>query len=425
VLVPDLIPLAGRLPGKILPDPEDLVFFDLETTGLSGGAGTVAFLAAFGRFTPIRRGQAPGMDRGAEADPPGFRLRIDQYLLLDYSGEHDFLEVLLPEFLRAGGSSLAFTYNGKSFDAQILKTRCLMNGFTPPVYDHADLLHPARRLWRRVLPSCSQGEIETAVLGLDRTADVPGALAPDIWFSFLRSGDGEALLGICDHNVRDIVGLAALFSALGHIARDPLETGKAYRVDMAALALRWREAARGGLFPALPPGRFPGLPELRETAEGLLAAAEGDHPGITYIRGLDLIRGGSPEAGRGRLRSLLGEHIPPPLRAAAYRTLSIDAEWRLRDLKAALDYVEAALGVCRASRLKSQKIADQAIFYPANSESTPDNRDFCGTDGAKIYKCNRLLGLETIGGRLETEFLRRRDRLRLKAARHGGGAAAP
>jgi hypothetical protein len=50
------------------------------------------------------------------------------------------------------------------------------------------------------------------------------------------------------------------------------------------------------------------------------------------------------------------------------------------------------LGVCRALRVKPQKIADQAIFYPANSESTPDNRDFCGTGGAKIHKCNRLLG---------------------------------
>jgi biotin transport system permease protein len=47
------------------------------------------------------------------------------------------------------------------------------------------------------------------------------------------------------------------------------------------------------------------------------------------------------------------------------------------------------LGVCRASRVKSQKIADQAIFYPANSESTPDNRDFCVTGDTKIHKCKR------------------------------------
>jgi hypothetical protein len=49
-------------------------------------------------------------------------------------------------------------------------------------------------------------------------------------------------------------------------------------------------------------------------------------------------------------------------------------------------------------RVKPQKIADQAIFSPANSvepkvRSTPDNRDFCGTGGAKIHKCNRLPAL--------------------------------
>jgi hypothetical protein len=367
VLIPDLL----RYAGSGVPEPGDLVFFDLETTGLSGGAGTVAFLAAFGRFTPIRDQRdaaGPARPPKAAGAPPGFRLQIDQYLLLDYPGEYDFLGALLPEFRKTGGPPLAVTYNGKSFDSQILRTRCLMNGIAPPVYYHADLLHPARRLWRRVLPSCSQGEIETAVLGLDRTADVPGALAPDIWFSFLRSGDGGTLSGICDHNVRDILGLASLFSALGHIAGNPLETGKAYRADMASLALRWREAARGG--PAREKGTGPGL---RETAEELLAAAGKDHPEVTYIQGLDLIRDGSLREGRRRLRSLLGGTIPPRVRAAAYRTLAVDAEWRLRDLKAALDYVGAALD------------------------------------------------LDVIGEGLKTEFRRRRDRLNQKAARQGRG----
>jgi hypothetical protein len=50
-------------------------------------------------------------------------------------------------------------------------------------------------------------------------------------------------------------------------------------------------------------------------------------------------------------------------------------------------------GVCHASRVKPQKNACQAIFYSANSESTPDNRDFCVTDGAKIHKYDRMLGI--------------------------------
>ncbi|MDR1929173.1 MAG: phosphate propanoyltransferase [Treponema sp.] len=58
-------------------------------------------------------------------------------------------------------------------------------------------------------------------------------------------------------------------------------------------------------------------------------------------------------------------------------------------------------GVCCDSRIKSPKIADQAIanlcsIYPANSHRTsgscsPENRDFCVINDEKIYKRNGLL----------------------------------
>jgi hypothetical protein len=121
-----------------------------------------------------------------------------------------------------------------------------MNGFEPPVFYHADLLHPCRRLWKRVLPNCSQAAVETLILGLDRSGDTPGALAPDIWFSFLRSGDPLALSGICDHNVKDIAGLAVLFLALADIAERPLEAEEARRCDPEQLALCWRRSEPWG-----------------------------------------------------------------------------------------------------------------------------------------------------------------------------------
>ena len=113
VLVPDLRRITET--GHALPQPEDFLFFDLETTGLSGGAGTVAFLAAFGRL-----------------ERTGTKLRITQYLLLDYPGENDFLEALLAEFNNR--QQVVVSFNGKSFDSQILKTRCLMHGMKPPEY---------------------------------------------------------------------------------------------------------------------------------------------------------------------------------------------------------------------------------------------------------------------------------------------------
>jgi uncharacterized protein YprB with RNaseH-like and TPR domain len=351
ILVPDLF----RYP-RPQARPEDLVFFDLETTGLSGGAGTVAFLAAFGHFT---------------AGEGGYRLRVDQYLLLDYPGEPDFLDALLREFAPPGGPPLIVTYHGKTFDAQILRTRCLMNGIAPPDFFHADLLHPARRLWKRLLPSCSQGQIETAVLGLDRTGDIPGALAPEIWFTFLKTGETGPLLGICDHYVKDIFGLARLLAALGRIAEDPLGALSLYPYDLENLALRWRKfrgpngdsffrGPNGDSFSGGPNGdSFSGGPngdsrlngpggasreEFSPAGEGLLVeAARRGHPRAILTLARDLFLEGRFEPGRAWFRDLARGDHPHRLRAVAFRALAMDAERRLGDPAQALAYVEAAL----------------------------------------------------------------------------------
>jgi uncharacterized protein YprB with RNaseH-like and TPR domain len=314
ILIPDIVHYT-RIAGP--PSLTDLLFFDLETTGLSGGAGTVAFLAAFGRI----------LTTGS------LRLRIDQYLLLDYPGEYDFLETLLGEFPApdAGGKPpLVITYNGKCFDSQILKNRCLMNGLTPPAYPQGDLLHPARRLWKRVLPSCSQGDIETMILGLDRTRDIPGSQAPEIWFSFLKTGLPDVLLGICDHNVRDLLGLAFLTAAFAEIALDPLSGGERYRCDPESLALTWRKRSRA----------MEG--ETRRKGDALLAAAEA-YPRAAYTLALDHFRAARHADGRRLFLKLCGAAAPDALKAAAFRKLAVDAERRLKNFRLALEYTDSAL----------------------------------------------------------------------------------
>jgi hypothetical protein len=112
----------------------DLLFFDLETTGL-GGAGTVAFLAAFGRLIVPEGAPMEGRAGGP------WQLRVDQYLLLDFPGEDAFLEALLPEFGSPGFPGereaenprpVVVSYNGKAFDTPLLRTRCLMKGIRAP-----------------------------------------------------------------------------------------------------------------------------------------------------------------------------------------------------------------------------------------------------------------------------------------------------
>jgi uncharacterized protein YprB with RNaseH-like and TPR domain len=327
IVVPDLLRYT---PGKAAPG--DLLFFDLETTGLSSSAGIRAFLAAFGRLV-----SAAGETK----------LEVAQYLLLDYPGEKDFLEAVLAEFRpgKNGKAPLTVTYNGKTFDAQVLKTQCLMWGKPLPVFFHADLLHPARRLWKRVLPSCSQGEIETAVLGLDRTGDTPGAMAPDIWFAFLKTGETTALRGMCDHNVKDIFGLTRLFSALVRIAEDPLGASGVYAYDVESLALHWRKALCRVCRPNREQGKGPLLEgEIPDTGKALLRAAAGQgRPLAALALARDLFRAGEHEAGRGHLRRILEGRHSPRITALACRALAIDAERRLRDPALALSYAEAGL----------------------------------------------------------------------------------
>jgi uncharacterized protein YprB with RNaseH-like and TPR domain len=299
-------PLSAALPrplGILAPDirrypaaparVKDLLFFDLETTGLSTGPGTVAFLAGFGRLT-------------------GEGLRVDQYLLLDYPGENDFLEAVLQEFAGKGppplevSPPLVVNYNGKRFDTQLLKIRCLMNGIRPPEYAQMDLLYPCRRLWKRVLPSCSQAAIERHILSQDRSGDIPGSQAPDIWFSFLKNGESAALAQICDHNVRDIAGLLGILDALWRIAEDPFRGGEQFRCDLESLALWWHRAVHVH-------GEGPFGPGAAKTGEALLrAAAEGGYRRAAYTY---------------------------------YRALSLEAEWKRRNPALALGYVDLFLAL--------------------------------------------------------------------------------
>jgi len=254
VLIPDL-------KGKDFLSIEDFVFFDLETSGLSTGSGTVAFLAAFGRIISNS-------------------LHITQYLLLDFSGQNDFLENVLSQINNK--SSIIVTFNGKTFDSQILKTMCVMNRIIPPEYFHADLLHPSRRLWKKIIHDCSQCSIETKILEIDRTGDISGEFAPDIWFDFIKTGKTERLIQICDHNIKDIFGLSSILNEMITIAKNPFNDK--YRYDIERLALYWRKYSH-----SLEESNM--NDQIIKTGSKLLKyAAEKECPKAVYLYGYDQMR---------------------------------------------------------------------------------------------------------------------------------------
>jgi uncharacterized protein len=195
---------------------EQFAFLDTETTGLAGGAGTYAFMVGIGRFE-------------------GDEFRLAQFFLQDPAEEPAQLAAI-EEFLSPAKAIVS--YNGKSFDWPLLKTRYITNGWLPPLPDaaHIDLLHLARRMWKDRLPSRTLGELEVKILGTKRSEqDVPGWMIADLYFDYLRSGDARPLRGVFYHNEVDIVSLAALLNHMaGHLEK-PLSTKIEHGLDILAI----------------------------------------------------------------------------------------------------------------------------------------------------------------------------------------------
>lgn len=210
---------------------EAFAFLDTETSGLSGGTGTYAFMVGAGRF---------------EAGT----FRLLQFFMRDPGEEPALLEALAG-FL-APAQALV-TYNGKAFDAPLLVTRYSLHSIPIPFkdYSHVDLLPLARRLWRDRLPSRSLKYIEENVLGAPRSSqEVPGYEIPYLYFDYLRSGDASPLKGVFYHNAMDVVALAALLSHSAAILSDPFDGRVEHGLDFVALAKlfenlgKWDTAAR-------------------------------------------------------------------------------------------------------------------------------------------------------------------------------------
>jgi len=173
----------------------DVLCFDTETTGLAGGTGTRAFMV------------------GA-ADLVDGRLRIRQLLATTLAAEQAMLEAFAA-WLRPG--TVLVSYNGRSYDAPLLKARYRLARLPCPITPlaHLDLLHPARRRWRGRWENCRLATIEHRVLGVLREDDLPGSEAPRAWRDYLLGGPATDLRRVLAHNHTDVRSLMQL---LAHFA---------------------------------------------------------------------------------------------------------------------------------------------------------------------------------------------------------------
>jgi tetratricopeptide (TPR) repeat protein len=131
------------------------------------------------------------------------------------------------------------TFNGKTFDLPLLKTRYIMQGWQAPFGNlaHLDLLQLARRLWRNRLPSRTLANLEAQILGTTRgQEDVPGWDIPRLYMQYLREGDPGPLKNVFYHNAMDVISLAALMNHMANMLEDPIGVGGEHGVDLIALA---------------------------------------------------------------------------------------------------------------------------------------------------------------------------------------------
>jgi hypothetical protein len=213
--------LAGLPAGESF-DLRQTLFFDIETSGLSGGAGTYVFEIGAGFF---------------EDDA----FCVQQFFMRDLTEE--------PAYLHAIGGLLdrfeaLVTFNGRSFDLPMLNARFTLARQPRRLVraPHLDLLTPARRLWRRRLDSCSLGALERQVLGVTRgEEEVPGWLVPRLYFDYMQTGDASELAGVFYHNLIDVLSMVTLTARLGAIFHDPHAAGPLDGLDLFSLG-RWYES---------------------------------------------------------------------------------------------------------------------------------------------------------------------------------------
>lgn len=170
-------------------DLSTALFIDLETTGLSGGAGVVAFLVGLGFYREDK-------------------FYVAQFFLGELAEEERMIQELGQFFSQMNFKSVV-TYNGKCFDMPLLETRFILHkqSFILSELPHLDFLFSARSLWRHKYENCQLYHLAREVVEADRSEDIPSAEIPWRYFQYLNTGNFELIEPILYHNQEDILSL--------------------------------------------------------------------------------------------------------------------------------------------------------------------------------------------------------------------------
>ena len=305
------VPALGRLTADLpaATTLRDALFIDTETTGLAGGTGTYPFLIGAGHV---------------ELD----HIVVRQYLLPEFT--HEWLMLKHIDNL-LNGYAYTVSFNGKSFDLPLLRTRFVLNRQDSCLDDmqHVDVLHPARRIWRERLPSCDLQTLEKFILDVHRVGDVPGNLVPHLYFEFIRKRDALLLRDVLEHNFHDIVNMILLTMRMARICEAPLQHLR-HRRDIYSLGRYWFQQRDYS-------GAIPLLEWLAENDDG------GRHDVTTasaFLLSLSYKKSGEKDLARDCLQTMVdGQTLKPEIIEELAKVLEHDD----KDIAAALAVVEKGL----------------------------------------------------------------------------------
>jgi len=145
------------------------------------------------------------------AKPTKTQVFTSQFLLRDIEDEPGAIWALISQ-LEPNLSLI--TYNGRSFDIPYIKQRLAYYGLDAPLDNtHFDVLHFTRRALRPKLSDCKLETVEKYI-GIKRDINIPGALVPHFYDTYLRNKNPGPLVAIVEHNKQDLLTLGILFSKL-------------------------------------------------------------------------------------------------------------------------------------------------------------------------------------------------------------------
>ena len=206
------------------------LFLDTETTGLSGGTGTFAFMVGLGFFQEDK-------------------FLIQQFFMRDYSEERASLSLLKNTI---DSFQFLVTFNGRHYDIPLLETRFILSRMVSKIRQmpNFDLLYPSRRIWKGAYENCRLVTLESRLLGVERTDDIPSEWIPYLYFDYIQSGDASKIQQVFYHNQMDILSMVALAGRIHLVYHDPQAARPTKGIEHFALGrLFWEHGQREKAIP--------------------------------------------------------------------------------------------------------------------------------------------------------------------------------